>query len=37
LVWIETDDVSLFGGSLEQLTTASVTDKPAAHLLRIIH
>lgn len=37
LAWMETDDASLFGGSLEQLTSATPDDKPAEHLLRIIH
>jgi hypothetical protein len=38
LVWIEVDNSSLFGGSLEQLTTVtSPQSRPAEHLLRIIH
>jgi hypothetical protein len=38
LVWIEVDNSSLFGGTLEQLTTATgAADKPAEHLPRIIH
>jgi hypothetical protein len=37
LVWMNTDNISFFGGSLQSLTSVTADSKPAAHLLRIIH
>lgn len=37
LAWVETDAESLFGGSLQKLTSATPAARPAAHLLRIVH